>query len=145
MSVTHLTNKRVVVVFWKERLEQPFEVFSNLKNFCLSYPQYSYNTLNNYLSKGKIPFENREVRVERKNIITQPKAISSSIKTRRMIVPVVRKVAFNEANDTARDLEYWLKQPYSKRIEAVTFIIAQSLRKGAKIDRTAVRRKALRS
>jgi len=62
-----------------------------------------------------------------------------------MIVPVVRKVAFNEANDTARDLEYWLKQPYSKRIEAVTFIIAQSLRKGAKIDRTAVRRKALRS
>ncbi|HEU4554430.1 MAG TPA: hypothetical protein VFS25_16405 [Chitinophaga sp.] len=144
MPDVYLTNKRVVVVYWKDRPEQPFEVFSNLKNFCLSYPQYNYNTLNNYLSKGKVPFENKEVRVERKNIITQPKKTLSSVDTKRRIAPVVRKVAMHEANEAAHDVEYWFKQPFSKRIEAVTFIVTQSLRKNARIDKTAVRRKALK-
>jgi hypothetical protein len=30
--------------------------------FCLSYPQYNYNTLNNYLSKEKVPYENEGIR-----------------------------------------------------------------------------------
>ncbi|MFY0256050.1 hypothetical protein ACDQ55_19090 [Chitinophaga sp. 30R24] len=140
-----ISNRRVVVVHWKNQQDHSFEIFSNLKNFCLSYPKYNYNTLNNYLSKGKIPFENNEVRVERKNIITQPKAQNMSSNINRRIMPIVRKVAINEANDVIRDWEYWLNQSSSKRLEAVTFIVSQSLAKGARLDKTVINKKPLRS
>lgn len=136
-----VTNKRVIVVFWKNRAEQTFEVFSNLKIFCLSYPEYNYNTLNNYLSKGKVPFENKEVRVERKNVLGQPK---QSVPISRMMVPVARKVTLSEADDTTRDWEYWLNQSPSQRLKAVTFIIAQSLGKNTRMDKTVVSRKTLK-
>jgi hypothetical protein len=64
--------RRVVLVHWKQNRLKPFEVYSNLKNFSLAHPEYSYDTLNNYLSKKKLPFETEEVRVERKHIITTP-------------------------------------------------------------------------
>lgn len=58
-----------------------------------------------------------------------------------MVVPVVRKVAMKDACDTARDWEYWLSQSPSKRLEAVTFIITQSLEKNARMDKTVVSKK----
>lgn len=93
-------NKRVVVAYWKNHPENPIEVFSSLKNFCLSYQDYNYNTLSNYLSKAKVPYETEKVRVERKNIFLQPKT------SNRKIVSVVRKVSLKEANDYEHDLNY---------------------------------------
>jgi hypothetical protein len=55
-------NKRVVVVQWKR-------FAGTLKNFCDSYPSFNYHTLNNYLSKKKIPFETDEVKIERQPLI----------------------------------------------------------------------------
>ncbi|WP_142687434.1 hypothetical protein [Chitinophaga polysaccharea] len=127
------SNKRIVLVHWKEH--QQVEVFSNLKNFCLSYPQYNYNTLNNYLSKEKIPYDNDSVRVERKDILTKPKPPASAL---RAIVPVIRRVKMKESDDRVRDLEYWLSQPETKRVEAVTFLVNQMLKKGQRMDKTVV-------
>ena len=69
---THNDPRRVVLVHWKQNRLKPFEVYSNLRNFSLAHPEYSYDTLNNYLSKKKLPFENEVVRVERKHIISTP-------------------------------------------------------------------------
>lgn len=64
-------SRRVVIVYWKNRQKDNFEVFSNLKIFCQSYPAYNYNTLNNYLSKNKIAYDTEAVHIERRAIITQ--------------------------------------------------------------------------
>ncbi|GAB1462269.1 hypothetical protein [Pedobacter sp.] len=134
--------KRVIVVFWKKRVDSPFEVFSNLKNFCLSYIQFSYNTLSNYLSKAKIPYENEDVRIERKSIIAKPKLISTKV---RAIAPVLIQVQMKNADDEQHDLEYWLSKSLKERAAAVTFIISQSLAKGQRMDKTKlVRRKISR-
>ena len=134
-------SKRVVVVYWKNRPEDPFEVFSSLKNFCLSYPQYNYNTLSNYLSKGKIAYENKEVRVERKSIYLKPKAEKD---VKRTIVPVIRKVSLKDAEDYSHDLEYWLSRPAVERLAAVTTIVRQSLKKGQRMDKTKLERRKLK-
>lgn len=63
-------NKRVVIVHWKRFAGTDIDVFSSLKGFCDSYPSFNYHTLNNYLSKKKIPFENDEVRIERQPLLT---------------------------------------------------------------------------
>lgn len=62
-------NKRVVVVQWKRFAGTDIDVFSSLKNFCDSYPDFNYHTLNNYLSKKKIPFENAEIKIERQPLL----------------------------------------------------------------------------
>jgi len=129
--------KRVVLVSWKNTQET--EVFSNLKNFCLSYPQYNYNTLSNYLSKEKIAYENDFVKVERKVIVSKVKPRSQAVKV-RAIAPVVRKVALREANDDDNDLRYWLGQPAQKRAAATTFLAMQMLKKGQRMDKTFVNR-----
>jgi hypothetical protein len=110
-------------------------VFSSLKNFCLSYAEYNYNTLSNYISKKKIAYENEKIRIERKNIFSKPK---ESRNITRSIVPVVRKVRLKEADDEVRDLAYWLAQPVAARINAVTFLISQSLKKGERMDKTKI-------
>lgn len=66
-------NKRVVVVQWKRFAGTYIDVFSSLKGFCDSYPAYNYHTLNNYLSKKKIPFENSDIKIERQPLIKQVK------------------------------------------------------------------------
>lgn len=139
MTTLTLQSKRVIVVFWKNSPDNPFEVFSNLKNFCLSYPLYNYNTISNYLSKAKVAFENQEIRIERKSIISKPKPVSEW--KIRKIVPVVRKVMMKEANDEQNDLEYWLSRPVSERAMAVTQIINQSLTKGQRMDKTKLVKK----
>jgi len=62
-------NKRVVLVHWKRFAGIDIDVFSSLKGFCDSYPDFNYHTINNYLSKKKIPFENDEVKIERQPLI----------------------------------------------------------------------------
>ena len=129
-------NKRVVIVHWKDKREDSFEVFSSLKNFCLSYKEYNYNTLSNYLSKRKIAYSNEHIHIERKNVFLKPKP-DIDLRIRR-IFPVVRKVPLKEANDAIRDLNYWLTQPATKRIAAVTYLLSQSLEKGQRIDKTRI-------
>ncbi len=134
MRTSILKEKRVILVFWKKKVDSPFEVFSNLKNFCLSYLQFNYNTLSNYLSKAKVAYENDEVRIERKTIIAKP--ISNTGGRIRKIAPVVRKVMMKDANDEQYDLEYWLSRTVKERAAAITYIVSQSLRKGQRLDKT---------
>lgn len=142
MGANEAKNKRIVLVHWKK--QNSTEVFSNLKNFCLSYPAYSYNTLNNYLGKGRIPYENETIRIERKEILSSPKpAVYSSDK--RDLIPVLRKVRMKEADDDTRDLNYWLSQPVVKRVEAATFLVSQMLKKGQRMDKTVVNKIKLKS
>lgn len=142
MQVTDSPNKRVVVVHWKNRTENPFEVFSSLKNFCLSYPEYNYNTMSNYLSKDKIAYENETVRVERKEVYLKPKAVTTN---ERKIVSVVRRIPLKEANDYANDVNYWRTKSPSQRLSAVAFIVRQSLSKGQVLDKTQMVRKKLKA
>lgn len=128
--------KRIVLIRWKE--QNQVEIFSNLKNFCLSYPRYNYNTLSNYLSKEKIAYENDVIRVERKEIITRPHPQPAGRIHTRSIAPVARRIQINKADDSSRDLQYWLDQPVNKRAEAVTFLVSQMLKKGQRMDKTIV-------
>ncbi|WP_411273185.1 hypothetical protein [Daejeonella sp.] len=131
-------NKRVIVAYWKNHPANAIEIFSSLKNFCLSYQDYNYNTLSNYLSKAKVPYETENVRVERKNIFSQPKVPA------RKITAVVRKVALKEANDHARDVNYWLDKTPVERLAAVTFLVRQSLTKGQIMDKTSIIKRRLK-
>jgi predicted NAD-dependent protein-ADP-ribosyltransferase YbiA (DUF1768 family) len=127
--------KRVIIVNWKERKENPFEVFSNLKLLCESYPGYNYNTLNNYLSKNKIAYENEDVRIERKMVNT------SAIPVRKMAM-VARRVKRNGHDEEAQNKNYWLSRPLAERLDAVTRLRAQVLKKGQRMDKGhAVKRK----
>ncbi len=73
LSMVSEINKRVVVVQWKRFAGTDIDVFSSLKCFCESYPDYNYNTLNNYLSKKKVPFENEEIKIERQPLLKNVK------------------------------------------------------------------------
>jgi hypothetical protein len=57
---------------------------------------------------------------------------------------VIRKLTVKEAKDRERDLDYWLQQPVSKRAEAVTFLISQSLKPGQRMDKAYVRKRKLK-
>ncbi len=129
--------RRVVLVYWKSKTTDAFEVFSNLKIFCEQYPVYSYNTLNNYLSKQKIAYENEQVHVERKKI-------KGSADHGLRILPVVRKGRLREMNEESEDVQYWLSRPASERIAAVTFLVSQSLAKGDRMDKTTIRKRKLK-
>src|SRR5450432_3965402 len=137
-----IQKKRVVVVHWKTRLENPFEVFSSLKNFCLSYSGYNYNTLSNYLSKDKIAYENPVIRIERKEVILKPKSLSVLFKE-RSIIPVVRKVKMKEAGDEKHNLAFWLSKPPLFRIAAITEMIARTMNKSSRMDKTRIIKRKL--
>jgi len=130
--------KRVVVINWKERRENPFEVFSNLKILCESYPAYNYNTLNNYLSKNKIPYENDEVRIERKMVQTTPVS-------KRKIAMIVRRVKMREHDEVKQNLNYWLSRPVAERLEAVTRLSSQlKERPNQRMDKSVYRKRKMR-
>lgn len=139
MNKTLSNNKRVVVVYWKNKQEEPLEVFSSLKNFCLSYREYNYNTLSNYLSREKIAYDNDRVHIERKIIILKPKPAEKP--PIRQIAAVVRKVPLKEANDVIYDLEYWLSKSVAERGAAVTYLMSQLLQKGQRLDKTIIVKK----
>lgn len=137
-----IKSRRVVVIQWKEDRNHPLEVFSNLKNFCISYPSFNYNTLNNYLSKSEIAFENDQVRIERKNIIS--KSITTSpIGEPSRLIPVVKKVFLKDINQDEEDLLYWLSKTVKERAAAVTSIIGQSLQPGQRLDKSHLLRRSL--
>lgn len=128
--------KRVIVLNWKQQTDSPIEIFSNLKLLCESYPVYNYNTLNNYLSKKKVPYENDDVRIERKVVHT------TAIPLRRMAM-VVKRVNMRQHDDEAADLAYWLSRPVKERLEAVTRLSVQFMKKGQRMDRSHVFKRRL--
>lgn len=142
MSTIKRAEKRVILMHWKTRPDCPVEVFSNLKLLCQSYPQYNYNTLNNYLSKAKVAYENDTIKVERLPIFSRPLLITAFS---RSIMPVVTKQPLKVFDERMQDLEYWLSRPAKKRLAAVTFIISQNLEKGQRLDKTYVNVKKIRS
>jgi hypothetical protein len=46
--------KNVIVAIWLE--SGSVEVFSSLRGFTENYPQYNEHTINNYISRKKIPY-----------------------------------------------------------------------------------------
>jgi hypothetical protein len=87
------------------------------------------------LSKEKIAYDNKDVRIERKIVISKPVESSGIVSS---IAPVVRKVLLKEANDKERDLDYWLSRPPIERLRAVTFIVSESLKEGERMDKTHI-------
>ena len=126
-------DRRVVLAYWKDRKSNSFEVFSSLKNFCAHYPDYSYSTLSNYLSKQKKPYETEVVYVDRKKII------GNSIDSFKL-VPVVRKAQLHEIDEEKEDVAYWLTRLAKERLSAVTFMISQTLTKGERMDKSIIRK-----
>jgi hypothetical protein len=135
------TNRRVILVYWKTRSTETFEVFSNLKHFISSYPEYSYNTLNNYLSKEKKPYENEIVRVERMPVRTKPIFRTSAFR----MIPVVQKRQLHSFNEAQEDLAYWQSRSAKERMAAVTFIISQTIAPGSRLDKTMISKRELKS
>jgi hypothetical protein len=43
------------------------------------------------------------------------------------IVPILNKVPLKSFDEKMNDLNYWLTQPLFKRLEAVTFLISQTV------------------
>ena len=129
---------------WKTRPENPFEVFSSLKNFCLSYSGYNYNTLTNYLSKDKIAYDNAEVRIERKEVFLKPKPTLIPEKV-RSIIPTLRKVKLKESEEGMQNLAFWLSKPALFRVTAVTEMITGTMDKFVHMDKTRVVKGKLKS
>lgn len=142
MGTIKRAEKRVILIHWKSKPHYPIEVFSDLKLLCQSYPQYNYNTLNNYLSKAKTAYENDTVKVERLPIFSRPLFPAP---VNRSIMPVVNRQPLKAFDEKKQDLEYWLNRPAKERLAAVTFIISQSLKKGQRMDKTIVHFKKLKS
>jgi hypothetical protein len=119
--------KRVIVINWKKQAENSIEVFSNLKLFCETHPSFNYNTLNNYLSKNKIAYENEVVRIERKVVQTEP------IK-KRQIVLVGNRVKTQGHDEEKQNKDYWLTRPVKERLDAVRRLRSQVI-KNDRMDR----------
>lgn len=120
--------RRVVVLNWKKRKNNTIEVFSNLKLVCASYPAYSYNTLNNYLSKNKVAYEDDEVRIERKLVH------STAIPVRKMQMVANRVNRLNHDEET-QNRSFWLSRTPGERLNAVTLLRSQVLAKGQRMDK----------
>lgn len=59
--------KFIVIVYWLKTGD--VEPYNNLRAFVKKFPAYSYNTVNNYLSRKNEPFTDDTVKIERKEII----------------------------------------------------------------------------
>lgn len=110
--------KRVIVINWKKQAQNSIEVFSNLKLFCETNPSFNYNTLNNYLSKNKIAYENEDVRIERKIVQSEP------IK-KRQIVLVGNRVKMRGHDEEKQNKDFWQTRPVIERLEAVRRLRSQ--------------------
>ena len=61
------------------------------------------------------------------------------------ISPVVQKASMKSFDEKLNDLNYWLTKPVVKRLEAVTFLISQSVDLSVtRIDKTHVVRRKLK-
>ena len=62
------------------------------------------------------------------------------------ITPVVHKAQIKSFDEKLNDLSYWLMQPVVKRLEAVTFLISQSVDlTTTRMDKTHVVRRKLKA
>ena len=62
------------------------------------------------------------------------------------ISPVLHKALLNSLDEKMNDLNYWLSQPVVKRLEAVTFLISQTVDlKNTRMDKTHVVRRKLKA
>jgi hypothetical protein len=62
------------------------------------------------------------------------------------IAPVLHKAPLKSFDEKMNDLNYWLAQPLVKRLEAVTFLISQTVDlKTARMDKTHVVRRKLKA
>jgi hypothetical protein len=60
------------------------------------------------------------------------------------IAPVVHKTPLKSLDENINDLNYWLSQPVIKRLEAVTFLISQTVDlKTIRMNKTQVVRRKL--
>jgi hypothetical protein len=60
------------------------------------------------------------------------------------ITPVVHKTPLKSLDEKMNDLNYWLAQPLVKRLEAVTFLISQTVDlKTTRMDKTHIVRRKL--
>jgi len=61
------------------------------------------------------------------------------------ITPVVHKTPLKSLDEKMNDLNYWLAQPLVKRLEAVTFLISQTVDlKTTRMDKSHVVRRKLK-
>ena len=129
--------KRVVLLHWKNRAEDPYEIFSNLKILSATYPVFNYNTLSNYLSKNKIAYENNEVRIERKMVRTEP------FRPRKVLL-IGKRIKVSQHNEEKQNQEYWLSRPVSERLDAVGRLRSQVLIKNARMKKDIGRKRPMR-
>ncbi|MFN7540631.1 MAG: hypothetical protein ACK5RQ_11340 [Bacteroidota bacterium] len=62
------------------------------------------------------------------------------------IAPDLHKAPLNSFDEKMNDLKYWLAQPLVKRVEAVTFLISQTVDlKTTRLDKTHVVRRKLKA
>jgi hypothetical protein len=62
------------------------------------------------------------------------------------IAPVLHKAPLNSLDEKMNDLNYWLAQPLVKRLEAVTFLISQTVDLTTiRMDKTHVVRRKLKA
>jgi len=62
------------------------------------------------------------------------------------IAPVLHKAPLNSLDEKMNDLNYWLAQPLIKRLEAVTFLISQTVDlTSTRMDKTHVVRRKLKA
>ncbi|MSQ38394.1 MAG: hypothetical protein EXR19_02365 [Chitinophagaceae bacterium] len=62
------------------------------------------------------------------------------------ITPVLHKAPLKSLDEKTNDLNYWLAQPLVKRLEAVTFLISQTVDlKTTRMDKTHVVRRKLKT
>ena len=62
------------------------------------------------------------------------------------IAPVLHKAPLKSLDEKMNDLNYWLGQPLVKRLEAVTFLISQTVDlKTTRMDKTHVVRRKLKA
>lgn len=128
-------SKRVVVAVWKNRSDRRIEVFSNLKVFCESYPNFSYNTLNNYLGKAKSPFENQELLLTRQELFSKP-----ILKKARSIQAVVTRYEQAVHDEGEQNLDFWLAAEPETRIYAVTKLASEGIPIDTKMDKQVVQK-----
>ena len=62
------------------------------------------------------------------------------------IAPILNKVSLKSFDEKMNDLNYWLSQPLIKRLEAVTFLISQTVDlETTRMDKTHVVRRKLKA
>jgi len=68
MTTTKQKKRRFIVMVTTKATGEAVP-YHNLKSFTNANPQYSYNTLSNYLSRQDAPFNDDVLTIERKEVV----------------------------------------------------------------------------